>query len=75
MLRLGTKVRHQGREAMVIARTLGGSRSYDLRLIDGTIVKYASEADCEVVAGDAGRRPAFGAGTAAPRASGLQFPG
>ncbi|WP_264662021.1 hypothetical protein [Azospirillum canadense] len=75
MLRLGTKVRHQGREAMVIARTLGGSQSYDLRLIDGTIVKYASEEDCEVVAGDAGRRSAFGAGPAEPRAAGLPFPG
>ncbi|WP_448206172.1 hypothetical protein [Azospirillum sp. sgz302134] len=50
MLGLGTKVRHQGREAMVIARTLGGSRYYDLRLIDGTIVKYAAEEDCEVIA-------------------------
>ncbi|MDQ2105526.1 hypothetical protein [Azospirillum isscasi] len=39
---------------MVIARTLGGRPSYDLRLIDGTIVKYAQETDCEVLPPDAG---------------------
>lgn len=54
MLRLGTKVRHRGRDGMVIARTMGGTPSYDLRLIDGTLVKYASEVECEVVAEEAG---------------------
>ncbi|KAA0684302.1 hypothetical protein [Roseomonas genomospecies 6] len=66
MLRLGTKVRHHGRDAMVIARTLGGHPSYDLRLADGTIVKYASEADCEV--------PPFDGGIGAPVLAGGQPP-
>jgi len=71
MLRLGTKVRHRGRDGMVIARTLGGSRSYDLRLVDGTIVKYALEEECEVVASDAGLRPPYGGA----RPGGLHLPG
>lgn len=51
---------------MVIARTLGGHPSYDLRLIDGTIVKYALEADCEAMPADGGfPPPTAGAGTAA----------
>ena len=57
MLRLGTKVRHHGRDAMVIARTLGGHPSYDLRLVDGTIVKYALEAECEAMPSDGGFPP------------------
>lgn len=67
MLRLGTKVRHHGQDAMVIARTLGGHSSYDLRLADGSIVKYAQEADCETMLSDGGFRPAAGAGSAEGR--------
>ncbi|ALJ37717.1 hypothetical protein D9623_19435 [Azospirillum brasilense] len=73
MLRLGTKVRHHGQDAMVIARTLGGHSSYDLRLADGSIVKYAQEADCETMLSDGGLlsdggfRPAAGAGSAEGR--------
>ena len=71
MLRLGTNVRHRGRDGMVIARTLGGNRSYDLRLVDGTIVKYALEEECEVVASDAGLRAPYGGA----RPDGLHLPG
>ncbi|WP_353859961.1 hypothetical protein [Azospirillum formosense] len=68
MLRLGTKVRHHGQDAMVIARTLGGHPSYDLRLVDGTIVKYALEADCEALPADGGfPPPAAGTDAAAGR--------
>ncbi|MBK3774853.1 hypothetical protein JJL56_00040 [Azospirillum sp. YIM DDC1] len=67
MLRLGTKVRHHGQDAMVIARTLGGHPSYDLRLADGSIVKYAREADCEAMPSDGGFRPAVGTGSAEGR--------
>lgn len=67
MLRLGTKVRHHGRDAMVIARTLGGHPSYDLRLADGSIVKYAQEADCEAMLSESGFRPAADTGSAAGR--------
>lgn len=59
MLPLGTRVRHRGRDALVIARTLGGHPSYDLRLLDGTLVKYAPEAECEAIPAEAGpSRPA-----------------
>ncbi|WP_247895453.1 hypothetical protein [Azospirillum brasilense] len=52
---------------MVIARTLGGHPSYDLRLADGSIVKYAQEADCEAMLSDGGFRPAAGTGSAEGR--------
>ncbi|MBP2314633.1 hypothetical protein J2852_003980 [Azospirillum soli] len=70
MLRLGSRVRHRGRDAMVIARTVCGTPSYDLRLIDGTIVKYAAADECELVPADAGRAPIYGAG----RSGGLHPP-
>jgi len=70
MLRLGTRVRHRGRDAMVIARTFCGNPSYDLRLIDGTIVKYASADECEIVQPDAGLTPIYGAG----KPTGLHLP-
>lgn len=70
MLRLGTRVRHRGRDAMVIARTVCGTPSYDLRLIDGTIVKYASAEECELVQAEAGLAPIYGAG----RGAGLHLP-
>ncbi len=65
MLKLGSRVRHRGRDAMVIARTVCGTPSYDLRLIDGTIVKYAAANECEPVQTDAGRAPIYGAGQSA----------
>lgn len=48
MLRLGAKVRIQGQDAMIVARTLGAVAHYDLRLRDGTIIHYASAADFEL---------------------------
>jgi len=51
MLRLGTKVRIDGQEALVVARTLAGVPNYDVRLSDGRLVKYAAESDLEVVEG------------------------
>ncbi|WP_207457495.1 hypothetical protein [Azospirillum sp. SYSU D00513] len=47
MLRLGTKVRIDGLNALIVARTLTAAPKYDLRLSDGRIIKYASEADFE----------------------------
>ncbi|WP_084536807.1 hypothetical protein [Azospirillum halopraeferens] len=52
MLRLGTKVRLQGQEALIVARTLVGTPRYDVRLADGRLVKYAVETDFEWPAGD-----------------------
>ena len=49
MLRLGTKVRINGRDALVVARTLAGVPRYDVRLDDGQVVKYAFESELEVV--------------------------
>ena len=49
MLRLGTKVRIGGQDALVVARTLAGVPTYDVRLNDGRLIKYAAGADLEVV--------------------------
>ncbi|WP_155524487.1 hypothetical protein [Oleisolibacter albus] len=46
---MGTKVRFKGREGTVVGRVLSGEPSYDIRLQDGTIVKYVAEADLEPV--------------------------
>jgi hypothetical protein len=51
MLRLGTRVRIDGQDALVVSPTLAGVPSYDVRLSDGRLVKYASESDLEVVDG------------------------
>lgn len=48
MLRLGTRVRLDGQDALIVARTLASQPKYDLRLADGRIVKYAAEADLDV---------------------------
>ncbi|MGQ9364796.1 hypothetical protein [Azospirillum sp. ST 5-10] len=48
MLRLGTRVRLNGQDALIVARTLVGTPSYDVRLTDGRIVKYAAESDLDV---------------------------
>ena len=68
MLRLGTKVRLGGQDALVVARTLAGVPRYDVRLDDGRLVKYALEADLEVIAAEGIvaptlRGPAAGNGT------------
>jgi len=67
MLRLGTRVRIDGQDALVVARTLAGVPNYDVRLSDGRLIKYAAESDLEVIEGAevlsatpfalAGRRP------------------
>jgi len=57
MLRLGTRVRVGGQEALVVARTLAGVPRYDVRLNDGTVVKYALEADLEVADTDEAAAP------------------
>lgn len=51
MLRLGTRVKLDGQEAMIVARTLAGVPRYDVRLSDGRVVKYAFETDLEVIGG------------------------
>lgn len=51
MLRLGTKVKLDGQEAMIVARTLAGVPRYDVRLSDGRVVKYAFETELEVIGG------------------------
>lgn len=50
MLRLGTPVKIKGRDALVVARTLAGDPRYDVRLADGTVMKYLKEEDLEPVA-------------------------
>lgn len=57
MLRLGTPVRMNGRDALVVARTLAGDPRYDLRFEDGTVLKYVREEDMEPVAGRAAGGP------------------
>lgn len=57
MLRLGTPVKINGREALVVARTLAGDPRYDVRFADGTVEKYVKEQDLEPVAGGAGGNP------------------
>lgn len=60
MLRLGTKVRVDGQEAVVVARTLAGAPKYDVRLADGRLIKYASESDLEVLEESAVVPPTLG---------------
>lgn len=59
MLRLGTRVRINGRNALVIARTLAGVPRYDVRLDDGQLVKYAFESELEVVGSNEIMAPAL----------------
>ncbi len=59
MLRLGTKVRLGGQDAMVVARTMAGVPRYDVRLSDGQLVKYAFESELEVVGADEAIAPAL----------------
>lgn len=53
MIRLGTKIWYRGRTAMVVARTLAGNPTYDIRFADGGVVKYVPASDFEVVASEA----------------------
>ncbi|AWJ91578.1 hypothetical protein Sp245p_17230 (plasmid) [Azospirillum baldaniorum] len=57
MLRLGTRVRFAGQEALVVARTLAGEPTYDIRLADGRLIKYAAESDLEPIEGDGSAPP------------------
>ncbi|AWK87237.1 hypothetical protein [Azospirillum thermophilum] len=47
MIPLGSTVMFRGRPALVVARTLAGTPSYDLRFEDGTVAKYVAEADLD----------------------------
>jgi len=54
MLPLGIRVRIEGQEALIVARTLSGVPRYDVRLANGQLLKYAFESELEVInAGDA----------------------
>ncbi|CAO3453129.1 hypothetical protein [Azospirillum argentinense] len=57
MLRLGTRVRFAGQEALVVARTLAGEPTYDIRLADGRLIKYAAASDLEPIEGDGSEPP------------------
>ncbi|GAA4258735.1 hypothetical protein GBZ26_11090 [Azospirillum formosense] len=57
MLRLGTRVRFAGQDALVVARTLAGEPTYDIRLADGRLIKYAAESDLEPIEGDGSELP------------------
>lgn len=48
MLSLGKKVRLKGQAGMVIARTLSGEPTYDVRLADGSLVRYIRESELEL---------------------------
>ncbi|MDW7551765.1 MULTISPECIES: hypothetical protein [Azospirillum] len=45
-------MRFAGQEALVVARTLAGEPTYDIRLADGRLIKYAAESDLEPIEGD-----------------------
>lgn len=51
MIALGTTVLYRGRPALVVARTMAGSPTYDLRQEDGTVVKYVPESDFDAPEG------------------------
>lgn len=57
MLRLGTRVRFAGQDALVVARTLAGEPTYDIRLADGRLIKYAAESDLEAIEEDGSDPP------------------
>lgn len=40
MLRLGSRVIYRGQTAMIVARTMTQEPTYDLRLPDGSLVRY-----------------------------------
>lgn len=61
MLRLGTRVRFAGQDALVVARTLAGEPTYDIRLADGRLIKYAAECDLELIEGEESQPPAASA--------------
>jgi hypothetical protein len=49
MIRLGATVWFRGRRARVVARTLAGNPTYDIRCPDGTVVKYVDGSEIVVV--------------------------
>lgn len=61
MLRLGTWVKYAGQDALVVARTLASEPTYDIRLADGRLVKYAAGSDLELIEGDVSHSPATSA--------------
>ncbi|WP_454017760.1 hypothetical protein [Azospirillum sp. Marseille-Q6669] len=50
-------MRFAGQEALVVARTLAGEPTYDIRLADGRLIKYAAESDLEPIEGDGSAPP------------------
>ncbi|WP_449227856.1 hypothetical protein [Azospirillum argentinense] len=45
-------MRFAGQEALVVARTLAGEPTYDIRLADGRLIKYAAASDLEPIEED-----------------------
>ncbi|WP_343207280.1 hypothetical protein [Azospirillum formosense] len=50
-------MRFAGQDALVVARTLAGEPTYDIRLADGRLIKYAAESDLEPIEGDGSELP------------------
>ncbi|MDQ2102549.1 hypothetical protein [Azospirillum isscasi] len=65
-------MRYAGQDALVVARTLAGEPTYDIRLADGRLIKYAAESDLEPIEGG-GAEPS--ATSARPPGSGGSNPG
>ncbi len=55
MYRLGSRVRVRGKEGVLIGRLLLANPSYDVRMADGTLLKYIPEAEIEPVQEPAAR--------------------
>ena len=55
MYRLGSRVRVRGKEGVLIGRLLLANPSYDVRMADGTLLKYIPEAEIEPVPEPAAR--------------------
>ncbi|WP_247890112.1 hypothetical protein [Azospirillum brasilense] len=50
-------MRFAGQDALVVARTLAGEPTYDIRLADGRLIKYAAESDLEPIGEDGSDPP------------------
>ncbi len=50
MVRLGTRVKVQGRDGVVIGRVVSGNPTYDVRLPDGSMLKNVPERDVQPLA-------------------------
>ncbi|MGY0833111.1 hypothetical protein [Azospirillum argentinense] len=62
-------MRFAGQEALVVARTLAGEPTYDIRLADGRLIKYAAESDLEPIEGDGSEAPPAPARPSSPGGS------